>query len=278
MIRLFASDLDDTLLNIEHATDSYILDTIKAVKDEGKVFTCATGRSLHEHEISRLHIDDNYTISMNGAMIRNPEGKVIYSKPIDKNVIKECLTLFNGCDFDYSGDEHTYSTTTLEEKIEGFHRDGFKELPGNPVRIRDFFMDFIFKCPDEEILKHDIYKINANLRDPDTHQRFVEFLESHKGSLVNAPTYDPYFEVTQNNVNKGVAVAFLADYLNIPEDEVMVFGDGGNDYEMLSMFKNSYSPENASDEAKQRAHYVIGKSSDYSVSKEIRKNLEKAEI
>ena len=53
-IQLFASDLDGTLLNEEHLTDSASLDMIAKVFKHGRYFSAATGRSLHRHELERL--------------------------------------------------------------------------------------------------------------------------------------------------------------------------------------------------------------------------------
>ena len=85
MIKLFVSDLDGTLLNDMHMTDFFILETIQKVKENGFLFSSATGRSLHEHEVNRLQLNDVYRISMNGALIKDPEGKILYSQSIDTN-------------------------------------------------------------------------------------------------------------------------------------------------------------------------------------------------
>jgi hydroxymethylpyrimidine pyrophosphatase-like HAD family hydrolase len=45
-IRLFASDLDGTLLNEDHLTDSASLDMITKVFKCGRYFSTATGRSF----------------------------------------------------------------------------------------------------------------------------------------------------------------------------------------------------------------------------------------
>ena len=46
MIKLFASDLDGTLLNLLHDTDRTIRDAIREVTASGAHFSVATGRTM----------------------------------------------------------------------------------------------------------------------------------------------------------------------------------------------------------------------------------------
>nr|WP_165786600.1 HAD hydrolase family protein [Heyndrickxia camelliae] len=42
-----------------------------------------------------------------------------------------------------------------------------------------------------------------------------------------------YFDIIRNNVNKGTSVKRVLDYLGIPIENSIAFGDGLNDKEML---------------------------------------------
>ena len=48
----------------------------------------------------------------------------------------------------------------------------------------------------------------------------------------------------------------LADYLNIGTDEIMAFGDSGNDATMLSVAKHSYAMISGNDKAKEVAKNI----------------------
>lgn len=54
----------------------------------------------------------------------------------------------------------------------------------------------------------------------------------------------------------------------------MVFGDGGNDLEMLSMFPYSCAMENGCILAQTKASRIIGSNKDYAVCKEMLKIIE----
>lgn len=57
----------------------------------------------------------------------------------------------------------------------------------------------------------------------------------------------------------------LASFLNIEPNEVAVYGDGGNDIAMLSLFDNAYVPENGMPQAKKEAKEILADSKDHSV-------------
>ncbi len=101
----------------------------------------------------------------------------------------------------------------------------------------------------------------------------VAYLEEHKDVFVNAPSGKGLFEITDAKTNKATAVRWLAEYLNVTKDEVAVYGDGGNDLDMLAMFlipmrllRHRSVPKAAS--------AVIGPYEEYSVAR----HMEKAAI
>ena len=71
--------------------------------------------------------------------------------------------------------------------------------------------------------------------------------------------------IINNDITKIVIVSeneldsVLAKILNIPTDEILVFGDGNNDLEMLSKFNNSVCMSNGSKKAKKIAKYITKK-------------------
>ena len=85
MIKLFACDLDGTLLNKYHETDEIILNAVNQVIENHRYFAIATGRHMHENQKAKLgmHDDGVYTICMNGAWIFDPKGNSIYENYLD---------------------------------------------------------------------------------------------------------------------------------------------------------------------------------------------------
>lgn len=106
-------------------------------------------------------------------------------------------------------------------------------------------------------------------------RQLQEYLQVHADALVNAPSNQGHFEITASGVNKGTAILHLADRLGIDAQDVAVYGDGGNDLEMLTMFAHSYAPCTAQKEAQMAASAIIGPYQSYSVAKHIAETLVK---
>ena len=125
----------------------------------------------------------------------------------------------------------------------------------------------------EDILRQDICKINCRMMENEDTHDLVAYLEEHKDVFVNAPSGKGLFEITDAKTNKATAVRWLAEYLNVTKDEVAVYGDGGNDLDMLAMFPHSYAPAAAQERAKTAASAVIGPYEEYSVARHMEKLL-----
>ena len=116
-------------------------------------------------------------------------------------------------------------------------------------------------------------KVNAHLQGPGLAQDVHAFLARHADVATNAP-FDPcMFEITAAGVNKGEALAWLAARLGIAEDEVAVYGDGGNDVVMLERFRHAYATANGSPAAKRAAGTVIGSCATYAVPRHVVRTL-----
>ncbi len=269
MIKLFACDLDGTLLNEEHTSDEIILSGIDQVIEKGRYFTIATGRHLHEDQTSEEFGNRKiYTICMNGALILDENRNPIYQKTLSKEFVKGIMEAFPEVDFEFIGMNHTFIRFSKEEHFANFKRRSIWNRVVDENKIQRFIRDCIFDQSVEDILKQDIYKLNTRV-DEQTSQRLSEYLQQHSDEVVNAPFAEGVFEITDKSVNKGEAVKRLADWLGISEDEVAVYGDGGNDLQMLARFAHSYAMSNGTDEAKKAANEVIGDCKDHAVIKHI---------
>ena len=278
MIKLFATDLDGTLLAKNHKADEYINEMVHMVFDAGCYFAFATGRNANRatpEEIDR----PVYHICMNGALITDLDNTVLYVDTINKDILKELLETFPDFDFDCASVHKTYRRSSKEDWI-AEHNKPFKPRHVNPNEkvdtdwhkqfMQDMLENIVFDCSNEDILSHDICKVNLHLRNKnyDT-KKFDEFLEFHKNQIMNAPCDTGIYEITNTGTDKGSAVQWLANYLHVDKDEVATYGDGGNDIPMLERFKHSYAPSNGLDYVKKKASEIIGPHYEHSVSQHI---------
>ena len=86
----------------------------------------------------------------------------------------------------------------------------------------------------------------------------------------NAPFADHVIEVTDKEASKAKALLWLCDYLGWNKEETAVFGDGGNDVEMLRVFPHSYAPADACEAAREAALEILPPNREYAVVEKIR--------
>ena len=91
MIKMFASDLDGTLLNALHEADGTIRRAIRELTGAGLHVVPATGRStlpIGEHGFTGLALD---ACCSNGSIVRDSHGEVLKTWTIDPQVTEELL-------------------------------------------------------------------------------------------------------------------------------------------------------------------------------------------
>ena len=275
MIKLFASDLDGTLLNGLHETDRTIRSAIKTAIELGAHVVPATGRSvlpIGDHGFTGLKID---AVCANGSIVRGQNGEVLKAFTVDPAFVEELLRAFPQICFDCCTPDGMFSSGSYEMHQEGFKRDGlFRRIVMRGMRARGgAHEEQFFDQSLSSILSHEVCKINCRVTSEELDRELKVFLADHADTVVNAP-FDPVmFEITDKDCNKGESVAWLGRYYGIGEDEIAVYGDGGNDLVMLSRFRHSYATANGSDEAKAAASATIGRCEFHAVPRHILKTL-----
>ena len=277
MIKLFASDLDGTLLARTHQFDELVVASIEKIVASGYDFTIATGRDSH---MTALHGLENkiYQICLNGALIKSPQGHILKQELIDEEVLKLILEEFGDLNLKFLTPTKTYTQQSIEAFTQKL-RD--RPMPQDTdVDVAKMFLEnaskhLVFNQSIEDILKQDICKINTFLEPGQSYHRFYQFLEQYDNVIVNEPCDDNMIEITKKGVNKGTALRWLGQYLCILDEEIAVYGGGGNDIAMLAMFTHSYAPSTALKEAKQAANTQLGPYYEYSVARHMLETIAK---
>ena len=230
MIKMFASDLDGTLLNALHEADGTIRRAIRELTEAGLHVVPATGRStlpIGEHGFTGLALD---ACCSNGSIVRDSHGEVLKTWTIGPQVTEELLKAFPDICFDCSTPDGMYSSGSFEMHQAGFKKDSpIKRIVMRGMRARGgYHEEQYFDQSIGDILRHDVCKINCRVTSPELERDLKAYLAERSDHVVNAP-FDPVmFEITDVACNKGESVAWLAGYYGIAEDEVAVYGDGGN--------------------------------------------------
>lgn len=260
LIKLFASDLDGTLYNGLHQTDGGIVRRLRRVVGAGRHVALATGRwssTGAELGFGDLPLE---VVCGNGAFVYGASGELLRSVEIDPATVEELLRAFPTCCLVCVSADGTFVRGSRADQLAGY-------LPPHGLlgrfvawqaRRRGPGADMVFDQTEADVLAHPICKVNCRVLDAGLKAELAAFVGERADTLVNASFDGDLFELTEASVNKGEALAWLAGHLGMTEDEVAVYGDGGNDLAMLERFDHAYATSNASEAAKRAAGNVIG--------------------
>lgn len=251
-IKLIATDLDGTLMSADHLTVTQrTVNTLRTAHEKGIKIAIATGRPMCiiGNVVEQVPFVD-YIIYSNGACVydRNTE-EVVYSNLINgedaADIIKYLLGWEVFFDVSYNGESHYQ--LGIEKYFENM------EFPG------DFVSEVMESMNGHknlaEYLNGDgVEKITLyTVKDEDFDELKDKLLSYH---FSVATSFKGNLEATVIDADKGNAVAGICEEMQITADEVMAFGDAGNDCRMLEFAKYSFAMENATDECKASAKFV----------------------
>ena len=79
MIKVIASDMDGTLLGLDHKVAPRTLEAIHMAQEQGIRFMIATGRNFRSamEELEELDLECDYLVG-SGAEVRNPQREVVH--------------------------------------------------------------------------------------------------------------------------------------------------------------------------------------------------------
>lgn len=99
-------------------------------------------------------------------------------------------------------------------------------------------------------------KFNINCKDEDTLAYLDLIKQMLSDEISSVSSGHGSIDLIVRGCHKAFGLKFLADRFNITPEEMIVFGDGGNDIEMLKMAKYSYAMQSAPQHVKEAAKYI----------------------
>lgn len=270
-VKLIMTDLDGTLFKNDHESISERnVNALKKAQENGIKICIATGRtkSLIFDAVARVSFAD-YIITSNGAVTYDAKtDEIITAQLLSAEKSKKVFEIINS------------HSLTHEIYFEGeCFLDGYSAKLYNYGNISAHYLkvlkDKANVVPDlsEHIRNRGVEKINIMHVVGDELQEIKNsFLDI--GGIYVTSSIPENLEMNNINANKGYALSALCRILDISENEVMAFGDSGNDCEMLRTAGYSFATANAWDEAKKAAKSVTLSNEDDGVAVQIEKYLE----
>ncbi|MBQ9418752.1 MAG: HAD family phosphatase [Synergistaceae bacterium] len=231
-IKLIAFDLDGTLLTSQQEISPATRDALSRAADEGIEIVPSTGRfwSVIPDCVRDLGFI-NYALTLNGAEIYDVKNSKSLAKfEMTPQSALEMAKFFDDIDgiiYDCIIDGQGYMKRELYEQIPDFMVGEWqaKIVQGFRKPVDDFY-DRIKKS--NGVQKMQIFTLDKDLRLNMLKVLPVVFRENlFTSSIPNN------IEINDKQANKGAALKFLAEYLNIPIEKTIAFGDGSNDLSMI---------------------------------------------
>jgi Cof subfamily protein (haloacid dehalogenase superfamily) len=247
-IKLIAIDLDDTLLKTDLSVSDMNRQALATARNRGIRIVLSSGRNIYSmkryaHELE-LTGSDELMICNNGAQILQfNEDKTLYENKMSPELCREVAEILKVIGLPWQ----IYMDGKIYVSIKNFWTEQDTRLTGQPNELvqdpEQWFSQgqLKFVVPGEPELVAKASKILS--------ERFVG-----RASII---TSKPYFlEVLDAGSDKGIALAWLADYLGIQREEVMAIGDAANDLGMIRWAGLGCAVGNAGPDIKAAARLV----------------------
>lgn len=251
-IHLLVLDIDGTMAGESNTIRPAVIDAVKAVQEKGIAVAIATGRmycsALRFHQQLNLSLP---LMAYQGAMIKDSAtGEVIRHWPVPKEIARQLLDDFEQTERAHLLSIHFYINDQLYVREVTAETEAYSQRSGvTPIAVGDL----------RSVLDQDPTKILALSQNTD----LIDYLlDSFKQQYTPAELYftksvATFFEAANPNVNKGVAVRYLAEEkLGLSAANVMAIGDNFNDLEMLQYSGLGIAMGNAPDEVKAQSNWV----------------------
>ncbi|NLG24825.1 MAG: HAD family phosphatase [Clostridiales bacterium] len=250
-IRLIAMDLDGTLLSDGQAIPEENVAALAECARRGIHLAIASGRSFASARMFARRMDLNCAIlSCNGARVDlTPFGPVAWERvmPADESALVHRSLAALGAPFMcYAGSRiYVHNGAALGRRA---HAPGVQWIDG-------YSQEYIYD--EARLLAEGVPNAYKYVAFSDDAQLMARVRGALAGLPVNvASSWWDNLEIMGQGVNKGAALAALAERLGVRREQVMAFGDQLNDREMLTFAGLPVAMGNAIDELKAIAAVV----------------------
>lgn len=237
-IEAIVLDLDGTLLTSDRKISDKTKEILYKFKEKGTEIIIATGRTYTSLRDYKLMLGvDTPIVCFNGAkVVDGVTEKIIFEYPVEEVEVKKLIELSRetGIHLNLYQDEVWYVES------EGEETDIYKKISELDYEYKNF----------DEFEHYNMTKalfVGENEKLKELEKRINEEL----GSNINKAFSKLFFlEIFNNKVNKGETLKRLFDMHNINIENVIAFGDGMNDLEMLNVVGEGVVMANAPEELK----------------------------
>lgn len=250
MIKLIALDLDGTLLTPEKTISDKTRNALIELQKQGIKLILASGRPTPGlfNEAKKLKMNEyyGYLLSYNGAALHVYDSmEVLHSQTLTRDQAHRIIE--HG---------HKYSQMTMmtynDHTLLCENVSAYRVLPEAKMcrigveQVQNLHMAMSF----------DPYKFLFAIEPEKMNELEEEFKKPFEDELSMVLSMPYYMEVMNKGISKGKTLHKLLDILHLKPENLMAFGDGQNDLEMLKMAGTSVCMGNGDPLCKEIADFV----------------------
>jgi len=280
-IKLLATDLDGTLLKNNKCIDPETIDYIIKFQENGGSLVLITGRRISEiwdyvHSLKMLDFKSGYIVSC--------DGQYIWDISSDKKIKNEFLSIqdisyllkavkINKFNVSFYNENNDFLLLNKQKILSKLILFSYHKFVKKNSRLK-----FITQYKAIELSQTgNIEKISFRNSDSafDICSYFEALLnEIHEYSIVLVE--ERKIEISKKSVNKCEALKQIVQWNYLCNDDILVFGDEGNDIYMLRYFNHSFAMGNACEYVKQAAKFVTDTNENQGVLKVLKNYIDES--
>lgn len=249
-IKLIVFDVDGTLVDDNQKLSQKTINVIEKLNDLGLLISFATGKIFPSvEELVKILNIKTPIILANGALIQKPNADLVMGKFLPLDVINIILNDYREFDADLA----LFTPDSVFVEKETINTDRINNVFKEKVSAIGSWQQVVSHFP--VVCK----MVFINLKSQKAIDLLTNYLRENLDGKVSLSTGAPNsIEVMPFGVSKKSGLLQLIDYLKIPLDSVMAFGDQKNDFQMIECAGIGVAVGNAIDEVKNISDYVIG--------------------
>ncbi|NWK84606.1 HAD family hydrolase [Staphylococcus sp. GSSP0090] len=265
MIKAIGVDKDGTFLKSDHTYDKAYFDRLfKHIVQQNIKFIVASGNQYAQLRSFFPEKIDNITFVAENGAVTYQNDVLLAAHYFDQQLIFEVLETIHQTyhirDVVLSGIHSAYVNDQSSDEFLSF--------------IRNYYYDIEKVASFNEITNDHFVKIALRIKDKDLVKQVVNDIEQrYRGKIRAVTSGNDSVDLILPNVNKGVAIKALLNDWDIPQNELLAFGDANNDLEMLGLTKHSYAMEKCSAELAEIAKHRAPSNDDSGVLQVIERYL-----
>ena len=252
-VQIIALDMDDTLLNrnleitprtvaaLRTATEKQIYIVLCSGRTESAILPYVRALDIAGTEYGR------FLIAVNGASIFDLHMRL----PIFTSKVPADILLYAYAEAKKRGlPVQVYDPSTIYASEDNEWTQLDARLCGLKLKIENNFLDFVKTGHPKMVIP----------AAPEKVAEFLPFLKEKLAGKADVFISKPYFlEIMAHDCGKGQSVLRLADFLGIPHEQTMAFGDSMNDESMITQTAYGVSMCNGLDAIQEKAKFITRK-------------------